>query len=417
MTAADRLAFPPATPGGSSRRGLRPQPVELIGLADDRFELLAPEARQALAEADVVVGPRRQLWLWQSWAGRAAHAPSGEGPEVLEIEGDPVELARTVHHRAVDGQLRVCVLAPGDPGFFGVLPALLSVLDRRAVRVRPAPSPVSVAFARLALSWDDARVVATRGRSVAEVAGSARVVRKAAVLTSPDVPPEVLGRALLEAGAAMDLVAVCSRLGAEDETVTELTLEQLAGGSFDPASVVVLVGPGGLPLVGWGPTQWSADEDRPVEPASELDALVLAKLALPARGVVWSVAERASQIAVQCATLRPGLTVLAAGEAPSAGAAAAGLGVHAVSADLEYLPAPDRAFVGQGDLAALGSALNRLRPGGRVVATFSALEQAVAAAELLGNLLQLQLAGGARQPGGWHLAAQDPVFVTWGPAG
>jgi len=62
-------------------------PVTVIGVADDRLDLLAPEARQALASADAVVGGRRHLWLYLSWASRRPGTQRPE-PETLEIGGD-----------------------------------------------------------------------------------------------------------------------------------------------------------------------------------------------------------------------------------------------------------------------------------------------------------------------------------------
>jgi len=57
-----------------------------------------------------------------------------------------------------------------------------------------------------------------------------------------------------------------------------------------------------------------------------------------------------------------------------------------------------------------------LRPGGRLVATSAAMDQAAAAAERLGNLVQIGVGRGERLPGGgWQLAACNPVFVVWGP--
>ena len=314
-------------------------PVTVIGVADERLDLLSPEARQALVEAEVVVGGRRQLWLWQSWPGRPPVGPGGWTPETLEVGADVDELARTVRQRAVEASRRVCVLASGDPGFFGIVRALVRMVDRRALRVLPAPSSVSQAFARLGLPWDDAMVVSVYGRSLADAASILRTAPKAAVLTSPDSPPEAVGRALLEAGAIMDLVAVCSRLGSSEERVTELTLSDLAAGRFDPLSVVVLIGPGSLPLVGWAPghaRQEGGDANGPVSAKvlawglpdsafthragmitkAEVRSVALGKLALPAAGVLWDVGAGSGSVAVECALLRPGLTVLAVEESP-----------------------------------------------------------------------------------------------------
>ena len=87
-------------------------------------------------------------------------------------------------------------------------------------------------------------------------------------------------------------------------------------------------------------------------------------------------------------------------------------------AALAGLPDPDRAFVGGGGHAVLSAVLDRLRPGGRVVATYAALDRAVSAAEQLGALVQVGVSRGRRLPdGGLRLAAENPVFVVWGPPG
>lgn len=444
-------------------------PVTVIGVADDRLDLLADEARRALAAADVVVGGRRHLQQWRAWRDGAgdvggagtdrphgAHvrhdappapgpvpgAPApptaalGPDPETIEVGADVDEVAKEVRRRAVDGAARVCVLASGDPGFFGIVRGLLRMVDRKSLRVLPAPSAVSLAFARLGLPWDDAVVVSAHGRPLSDAVSVVRTARKAAVLTSPDAPPEVLGAALVEAGAVMDLVAVCSRLGTGEETVAELSLDDLAAGRHDPLSVVVLVGPGSLPLVGWTPGSgkvlaWGLPESSFAHRAgmitkSEVRSVVLGKLALPDAGVLWDVGAGSGSVAVECALLRPGLTVLAVEDAAaaasqvSANAVALGAAVHVVSGHapeaLAGLPAPDRVFVGGGGIDVLDAALDRLRPGGRVVATFAAMDRAAAAADRLGHMAQVSVGRGERLPdGGWRLEAQNPVFVAWGP--
>lgn len=434
-----------------------PAPVTVVGVSDDRLDVLAPEAREALAAAAVVVGGSRHLKLWREWrrrlpgdgalppdVGPAGPGPAGPGPAgrhrrppvEIEVGADADAVAASVRRRALDGSTPVCVLASGDPGFFGIVRALLRALDRTMIRVLPAPSAVSVAFARLGLPWDDAVVVSAHGRPLAEAVGAARTARKAAVLTSPDAPPEALGAALVEAGTVMDLVAVCSRLGAADETVRELSLDELSSGKFDPQSVVVLVGPGGLPLVGWSPgagkvLAWGQPESAFAHRAgmitkSEVRSVVLGKLSLPDKGVLWDVGAGSGSVAVECALLRPDLTVLAIeAEAAtaariSANAMELGAAVHVVGGRapeaLGALPAPDRAFVGGGGLDVVDAVLGRLRPGGRVVATFTAMDRAAAAADRLGDVVQVSVARGERLPdGGWRLAGRNPVFVAWGP--
>ena len=416
--------------------------VVVVGIAGDRLDGLSPEATEAVASADVLVGAPGHLLRAARSAPRA---------QTVEIGGDLREMASQVRRRAVDAGQRVCLLAAGDPGFSGITRALTRTIDRRSLRVLPAVSPVATAFARLGLSWDDATVVSTRDRPLSDAVGAVRTRHKVAVLASPGSPPESVGAALLDAGAALDLVAVCGGLDTADEAVVELDLPGLAAGRFDPDSVVVLVGPGGLPLVGWSPggagpgvpvpagsaaggsAPGSAPAARGVPEAvasdrstvaAELHAVVVGKLALPAEGVLWDVGSADGGVAVHCSLARPGLTVLAvSGASEAAGitrsVASSGAGVHVVAGHapqvLADLPAPDRVFLDAG-AAALGDVLVRLRPGGRVVAIFTALDQAAEAADLLGNLAHIGVSLGEQvTDGGWTLRARDPVFVAWGP--
>ncbi|HEY3941323.1 MAG TPA: precorrin-6y C5,15-methyltransferase (decarboxylating) subunit CbiE [Acidimicrobiales bacterium] len=413
--------------------------VTVIGLASDRLGDLSRDAVDALGSAELVVGGERHLAAWRSWRPLlGADADAAGRVEMLAIGADADAAALEVRRAAVDGGRRVCVLASGDPGFFGILRALLRALDRRSLRVLPAASSVAVAFARLGLPWDDAAVVSAHGRPLVDAVRAARTRPKVAVLTSPDAPPQALGSALVDLGLSFDLVAVCSSLGTPSESVDELDLAQLAAGSFDPLSVVVLVGPAGLPPVGWSPAGgspkplgWGLPDDRFAHRAgmitkAEVRSVVLGKLELPPTGVLWDVGAGSASVAIEAALARPGMTVLAVEASPEAAAQATAnvadlqAGVHVVLGRapevLATLPAPDRVFVGGGGLEVLRSVLGHLGPGGRAVATFAALDRAAAAGELLGNLAQIAVSAGERLPdGAWRLAARNPVFVAWGP--
>jgi precorrin-6Y C5,15-methyltransferase (decarboxylating) len=398
--------------------------VHVIGVASDVLDRLDPVAADALARAEVLVGGARHL---------AAFAGGVTGT-TIEIGADVEAVAREVHRRAIDEDRRVCVLASGDPGFFGILRALTRTIDRRSLRVHPAPSSVSLAFARLGIPWDDAAVVSAHGRAIDDAVSAIRGWPKVAVLTSPDSPPEAIGSALVSAGTSFDLVAVCSSLGLVGESVLEMDLPALATGQFDPLSVVVLIGPGRLPPTGWGPGNrpvlaWGLPDDAFAHQKithSEVRSVVLGKLALPATGVLWDVGAGSGSVAIECALARPTLTVLAIERSTDAAAqltanvASFGAGVHVVvgSAPDAFadLPAPDRVFVGGGGTAVLRAAMDRLTPGGRVVANFAAIDRAVEGAELLGNMVQVGVAVVERLPdGAIRLAARNPVFVAWGP--
>ena len=361
----------------------------------------------AVPEADLYVGGQRHL---DGLPGRHLVVAGDLRPVLDGIDAEPG---------------RVCVLASGDPGFFGIVRALAERFGSEALDVRPAPSSVSLAFARLGLPWDDAVVVSAHGRSLRAAARRAAAAPKAAVLTSPDSPPEALGKELAVLGARHRRVAVCSRLGTDAEEVIDVDLAGLAAGTWDPLSVVVLLDGevAAQPVLSWGLREAEFDHREGMITKAEVRAVALGKLALPPAGVLWDVGAGSGSVAVECARLQPGLRVFAVdrdAERARANAVAHGVDVEVVEGDapgvLAGLPGPDRAFVGGGGLDVLDAVLSRLSAGGRVVATFAALDRAAAACERLGHLVQLGVARGRVLPdGGIRLAAENPVVLAWGP--
>ena len=366
-----------------------------------------------LGEPALVVGGRRHL---------ESAAPAGV-PAVC-LDGD---IGAALDRIAAEPG-RVCVLASGDPGFFGIVRALAERFGPAALDVHPAPSAVALAFAHLGLPWDDAVVVSAHGRPLVEAARLAVLPAKTAVLVSPEAPPEALGKELLRLGCRAELVAVCSRLGEVDEQVHRVSLEELTTGTWDPLSVVVLVrGPGvaAAPVARWGAPEAAFAHRGGMITKAEVRAVALAKLDLEPAGIVWDVGAGSGSVAVECAGLVPGARVVAverdAGDAERirANAAARGVRVEVVEgsapAVFARLPDPDRAFVGGGGLAVLDAVLARLRPGGRVVATYAAMDRAAAAHARLGQLVQLAVSRAKPLGGGLRLAAENPVFLAWGP--
>jgi precorrin-6B C5,15-methyltransferase / cobalt-precorrin-6B C5,C15-methyltransferase len=396
-------------------------PIVIVGFLG--AECFGRAAEAALREADVVLGAPRLLDV----------LPADVAGKRIELAGALGETLELVAERRAVGE-RVCVLASGDPGFFGIVRVASARFGTEALEIHPAPSSVAAAFARAGIHWDDAVVVSAHGRPLAAAVEVALERPKVAVLTAPDQPPEALGRALLEAGCRPRRVTVCSRLGHEDEAVTHTELDGLAAGSFPPLSVVLLETPGALddggvegdqPTLAWGRPDDLYEHRAGMITKAEVRAVALGKLALPATGVLWDVGAGSGSVAIECARLVPGLRVFAVERRPDdlerLRLNAYGTGVVVVEGEapdvLAELPSPDRVFVGGGGLNVLESVMGRLRPDGVVVATYAALDRAAAAASRLGHVVQIAVSRGVPLggSGALRLAAENPVFVCWGP--
>jgi precorrin-6Y C5,15-methyltransferase (decarboxylating) len=399
--------------------------ITIIGVPVDG--VLAPAERTILDSADAVAGGRRHL---ESLA---------TGKDTIEIRSD-VRAALDAIGMACSAGRRVVVLATGDPGYFGLGRALAERFGPEFLDVRPAVSSVAAAFARIGLPWDDAVVASAHGRPLTEALEAVRFARKAAVLTSPENPPERIGRELGRGGARFDRIVVASDLGLATEALQEAPgLEWLAAGAFPALSIVLLINGSGVPAgpviaspassssMRFGRAEEDFDHRDGMITKSEVRAVVLSRLELVASGVLWDVGAGSGSVGIEAARLAPGLRVIAVERAPEEAARIReNANRHEVRVEvvegeapeaLADLPAPDRAFVGGGGLPVLDAVLARLSPAGRVVACYAALERAIGGADRLGNLVQLSISRGSRLPDtSVRLAALDPVFVCWGPS-
>jgi precorrin-6Y C5,15-methyltransferase (decarboxylating) len=393
-----------------------PGSIDLVGMHGG--ECFGAAAVAALARADVIVGARRHL----------DRLPERAATRKVVLDRDLDAALCSVEEWSRSGQA-ICVVASGDPGFFGLTRLATARLGARTVRVHPAPSSVALAAARLGLSWDDALVVSAHGRPLGPAADAVERHPKVVVMTAPDAPPEELGRLLLDRKVDRR-VAVLSRIAEEDEMVWEGDIAGLAAGRYDGLSVVVCrAGDTQGPGHSWGLPDEQFEHRRGMITKAEVRAVALGKLALPPAGVLWDVGAGSGAVAAECARLAPGLRVYAVEK--DAGLLRANVEGRAVSAlsavsvvegeapaALDSLPDPDRAFVGGGGLAVLDAVLARLRPGGAIVATFASPARAAEAYERLGHMVQMSISRATRMPGdgGMRLAAENPVFVCWGPA-
>lgn len=390
-------------------------PVDLVGLHGGQW--FGPDAGEAIAAATVVVGAKR-------------HLASLALPPAAEVVDLPSELGTLMDRVASwrEGGERVCLLASGDPGFFGLARLARARLGPAGLRIHPAPSAASLAFARAGLHWDDAVVVSAHGREPEAAVEAVVRHHKVAVLCSPATPPETLGRLLAESPAGRRLVTVATRLGEAEEAVWQGDIGGLVAGTFDPVSVVVVSAPETSSSAGlaWGRPEALYAHRNGMITKAEVRAVALGKLSLPPAGVMWDVGAGSGSVGAECAALAPGLRIFAierrSDDIPmlreNLDGTAATIVEGSAPEALEPLPDPDRVFVGGGGLAVLDTVLDRLRPGGVVVATYASPGRADDAAARLGHMVQVSISRSVAlgEGRGSRLAAENPVFVCWGPA-
>jgi precorrin-6B C5,15-methyltransferase / cobalt-precorrin-6B C5,C15-methyltransferase len=380
--------------------------ITVLGVAGGR---VPPGTEDVLAGARVVAGGAAVLRALAPLSAR--HVVLGAGVDAALDELVDVDAV---------------VLASGDPGFFGIVRALRRRVGPDELAVHPAPSSVALAFARLGVPWDDARVVSAHARDPRPALATALRHPKVAILTDGEATP-----AWFAARLEGRRLAVCSRLGLEGESVVVGSAAEIAGREWEQPNVLVSLGDSGEAAVeGWALPEADFDHRSGMITKREVRAVALAALG-PATGrLVWDVGCGSGSVAVECARL--GAAAFAVDNDPDAiartreNAARFGVPVGVVEGDapaaLSALPDPDAVFVGGGgaDVEAILDACAARATARTIVVTLALVERAGPVLEKLGALgfaaeaTMLQASRLAPLAGGHRLAATNPIIIAVG---
>jgi precorrin-6Y C5,15-methyltransferase (decarboxylating) len=358
--------------------------VTVIGIGDDGCKGLSSRAIDAVAQSRWLVGGERQLGFFPEFGGERLLLKGALTPTIERIATIAEE-----HH--------VCVLASGDPLFFGVGGLLAKHIGREHIEFVPQPSSVQWAFARAGVSWDDAEVISLHGRPRSGFLTRLRRCAKVAVLTDEENSPRRLGSELLAHAQTGWKAWVCENLCGPDERVREFSIAELASCTdVGPLNVLILVR--NQPDWRAPPAISFLEEDefarrmpkKGLITKREVRLLSLAQLHLRPSSVVWDIGAGSGSVSIEAALLAPRGRVYAIEVDPEGvEICRENLRTHAVDnvhviegrapEALSELETPDAVFVGgsKGSMdAIIEVAFERLEPGGRLVVNAVTLENA-----------------------------------------
>jgi precorrin-6Y C5,15-methyltransferase (decarboxylating) len=360
----------------------RPRAITIVGIGDDGCAGLSSRAVGAVARAQVLAGGERHLGFF----------PQFTGVRVVFRNGIAAALDRIAE---LADEHNVCVLASGDPMFFGVGSLVIKRFGAEHVEVLPHPSSMQWAFARAGLKWDDAAFISLHGRTREGFVARLRSCHKVGVLTDAENSPARLAALMLEYGESGWRSWVCENLAGPDERIRTFSLEELAAcADIGPLNVLILV----RTDLSWRPPPaipFIHEDDfakrvpkKGLITKREVRLLSLAAMRIRPDSVVWDIGAGSGSVSIEAAMLAPFGRVYAIEVDPEGvEICRENLRTHAVDnvrviagrapealADLET---PDAAFVGgsKGGMDEIVDVvLERLRPGGRLVVNAITLE-------------------------------------------
>ncbi len=380
-------------------------------------DLMGPQAREALAQAEVIIGAARLL---EELPGHRAETFAEYRPrEILELLRE-------------HGDKRCCVVFSGDSGFYSGATRLLPLLDEAGIGAERIPGISCVQYfsARIRKPWQDWLLCSSHGRDC-DIVRAVMQGRQTFFLTPGGDSAARICRELDEAGLGGLRAWAGEDLGTEKECVSEGTVKEFAAREFAAMNVLLTDAAPVYPRRVPGIPDGEFLRDRVPMTKQEGRAAALAKLRVSPEDVCWDVGAGTGSVSVElalqarrvyaaerdpeaCKLIRANRERFCAwnlslteGEAPEV---------------LKDLPAPDAVFVGGsgGDLDGILEAVFGASPRARVCVAAVSLETLGAAAGLLekyGCAAEVtQVAVSRTKEAGSHhlLSALNPVFLVTG---
>ena len=344
--------------------------LSIVGIGEDGLDGLSPAARTLIARAALVVGGKRHLALVGAAVKGETLAwlspPDAAFPAILARRGTPV-----------------CVVATGDPFFYGIGSSLARVVPPEEMLCLPAASCFGLAAARLGWALQDCALVTLHGRAIERIVPLLQPRAHILALSWDAATPGRLAELLTHRGFGDTRMTVCEAMGGPRERQRTTTARDFALGGIDNLNLVALdigdaPGAGAVPLTPGLPDAWFEHDGQLTK--QDIRAMTLAALAPHPGELLWDIGAGSGAIGIEWMLTSPANRAIAIERDPvRAGRIArnaASLGVPdlmivtgSAPAALCDLPRPDAVFIGGGATSPGGidTAWAALPSGGRLV--------------------------------------------------
>ncbi|EJM20524.1 precorrin-6y C5,15-methyltransferase (decarboxylating), CbiE subunit, CbiT subunit [Pseudomonas sp. GM21] len=382
--------------------------LTVVGIGEDGFKGLGRNARHALLRASRIIGGQRQLDLLPVCIrGERQLWPSPFSLEsMLARRGEPV-----------------CVLASGDPMFFGVGASLARQVPANEMQILPAPSSCSLAAARMGWPLHEVVTLSVVARPIAALNAQLFSGVRLLVLSNDGQSPAAIAALLRESGFGPSRLSVLEHL----DGAAERRIDSIANDWNDPTvadlnltAIECIAEPNTPRLSRLAGLPDSAFKHDGQLTKRDVRAITLARLAPIPGELLWDVGAGSGSIGIEWMRAHPSCRALAI-EADGGrqlliehNRDALGVpGLQLIRGNapqaLTGLERPDAIFIGGGVTreGVLDTCWAQLKPGGRLIANAVTLQS------------EMTLMAWREQHGGEltriHIAQAQPLgeFDTW----
>lgn len=202
--------------------------IDIVGIGTGDGTL-TEKGRQVIEKANLCIGAGRMLEICAEYIADKNTVNEYDAQKIRDILDKYFE---------EDEAGSSVILVSGDTGFYSATSSLIKVLDGMEVSIYPGISSVSSMSAKIAIPWQDMKLVSCHGREC-NIVDTVRRNKSTFALTGGNVA-EIL-TALADAGYGMLGAYVGQRLDMADESIVSGKVSELMVKDFDTLAVLVVL--------------------------------------------------------------------------------------------------------------------------------------------------------------------------------
>lgn len=282
-------------------------------MLDDGVNSLSQNARQAIKNADRIIGGSRVLKLFE-------HEIKGQC-EPLNLDGSLAKVSTWVKESLAINN-NVVVLATGDPLCHGIGSYLVKVIGADLCEIIPNVSNIQLACAKLGLSWHDIKISSVHAKDAGEweiYADSSHGLytllqdlkqnHKLVIFTSPENTPDRIARMMLMEGLEENFhCAVMENLLSEQEKTHQLSsVSELSQRTYQSPNILLIwseTPANNKPFFGYSDDYFHQRKPgKGLITKCEVRVVSLAKMQICKDSIVWDIGAGSGSVGLEAAII------------------------------------------------------------------------------------------------------------------
>jgi precorrin-6B C5,15-methyltransferase / cobalt-precorrin-6B C5,C15-methyltransferase len=349
--------------------------LTVIGIGEDGLSGLSSAARSLIDSAEILVGGDRHL----------AMLPEDSRSQLVWDSPIDETIQKIINYRGKS----VCVLASGDPLWFGIGTTLLKRIPIEEISIIPSPSTFSLICTRLGWSLNQVETLSLCGRPAGLLQAYIYPSAKFLILSSGKETPKIVAEMLCDRNFSNSKIHILEHLNGTKERVISTVANQFQNFSefadLNAIAVECIPNPDAIILSRMSGLPDEAYHHDGQLTKREVRAITLSTLAPNAGELLWDVGAGCGSIAIEWMRSHPRCHAIAIEKSRTHFIAenAIALGtpnlkiIEGKAPDvLHDLPTPDAIFIGGGATVTdlFETCWENLRSQGRLVANVVTLE-------------------------------------------